>query len=146
MGSAPGSNPGAGAIEPRDAPRVVRALLSELLTTSDSLGDAVRLHDHDAILGAVRRADGIMGELDRCTPAVASARAIGAFEDMDAELLALRDALRVAARRNAMLIERAWQLDAATLRLLAGLGRGTTTGPAGAYRDSSAPTYLDTPA
>jgi len=146
MGSAPGSNPGAGGIDARDAPRVVRALLSELLSTSDQLGDAVRHHDHDAILGAVRRADGIMGELDRCTPAVAAARANGAFVDMDPELVTLREALRAAARRNAMLIERAWQLDAATLRLLAGLGRETTPGPAKAYRDSSAPTYLDTPA
>jgi hypothetical protein len=125
----------------------VRDRLRALLVASDELGEALIRRDHDAIVAAVASADTLVTTLGGMTSAVDDARAAGMFHRIDPELERLRDALRTAARRNARLIERAWQTDAATLRLLAGLGRqSTATGPGRAYASAANPTYLDTPA
>jgi hypothetical protein len=47
------------------------------------------------------------------------------------------------ARRNAYLIEQAWAVDAALMRLLLGLGRVGADGTVGGYSVPPGPTYVD---
>jgi hypothetical protein len=97
------------------------AALEDLADASDTLTIAVERHDLAGLLAASDRAD-------RLTTRVAGLAA--ALEPADrtqldgARIAGLRERLSISARRNAYLIERAWALDAATMRLLAGLGQG----------------------
>jgi hypothetical protein len=56
---------------------------------------------------------------------------------------ALCERLAAGARRNAYLIEQAWAVDAALMRLLLGLGKVGSDGTIGRYAASSGPTYVD---
>ncbi len=135
----------------RAARPAVRALLAELLSASESLGEAVIRHDHDGIVAAVGRCEKTLDDMSQAAKAAASAAPDQPRDarprPADPEILALRESIRSSARRNAYLIERAWSVDADTLRLIAGLGRqATTEGPARAYAAAGGPNYLDTPA
>ena len=136
----------------RPARPSARALLAELLAASESLGEAVIRHDHDGIVAAVGRCEKTLDEMNQAAKGAGAPAADQPREArpraVDPELLALRDSIRSSARRNAYLIERAWTIDADTLRLIAGLGRqATAEGPAArAYAAAGGPIYLDTPA
>lgn len=105
------------------------ATLAELADVIDSIGVAVRSHDLAAIEAANERATALQtalaariaapGDADRVRP---SGRLVG-----------LLDRLRSGVRRNALLIEHAWAIDAATTRLLLSLGRSPAEPLVGAY-------------
>lgn len=112
------------------------ARLAELADACDELTAAVERHELAALVGATERADRLAAEV---------ARLEAGLDEADRLLLdaarvrALGDRLAGAARRNAFLIERAWALDAATMRLLLGIAGGQpapgtegATGPASA--------------
>jgi hypothetical protein len=56
---------------------------------------------------------------------------------------ALCERLAAGMRRNARLIEHAWAVDAALMRLLLGLGRVGADGAVGSYSANPGPTYVD---
>ncbi len=115
------------------------ATLTELADATDALTIAVERHDLAALIAANERAEALTIEINDL---VASLTPLEKSALDRPRIAALQDRLEVAARRNAYLIERAWALDAATVRLLMNLGRtegltaGYTTAPSSA-------TYLD---
>lgn len=119
---------------------VLRGTLESLGDASDAIADAVLRHDHDALLAANERTDRLVGELNRIGEGlsgddVAQLPAAG--------VPALCERLRASARRNAYLIETAWALDAATMRLLAGLGKLAAEGGLKHYAAPQGPAYVD---
>jgi hypothetical protein len=124
----------------RDPPSALVEDLAELATSTDDLTAAVNRHDLAALLAANGRAEELVARL--------RARS-GDLTDVERGRLdmvrvrVLQDRIDVAARRNAYLIERAWAVDAATMRLLASLGRPAGDGPGGPYAPPPGPGYLD---
>jgi hypothetical protein len=114
------------------------AALEDLADASDTLTIAVERHDLASLLAASERAERLTG---RVAGLASHLEPIDRIE-LDGERIAgLRDRLSISARRNAYLIERAWALDAATMRLLAGLGQGGAEAspdrPMAAYRPTA---------
>lgn len=125
------------------------ARLGQLADACDELTGAVERHELAALVGATERAERLAADVGRLE---------GALDEADRRLLdgdrvrALGDRLSATARRNAFLIERAWALDAATMRLLLGIAGGQpaaadgtvpASGPA-AYTHASRPAaWLD---
>ena len=105
------------------------ATLAELADVIDAIGVAVGSHDLAALDAANERAMtlqatlaariAVLGDADRARP--------------PGQLAGLVARLRAGVRRNALLIERAWAMDAATTRLLLSLGRSPAEPLAGAY-------------
>lgn len=114
--------------------------LSGLAASTDAMTIAVERHDLDGLLVATDRAEVLIRKVNEISAGLTEADRPW----LDASgILALRDRLDVAGRRNAHLIERAWALDAATMRLLASLGRPAPDVPLHSYAPPSAPAYLD---
>jgi hypothetical protein len=114
--------------------------LSALADATDAVALAVRRHDHSALVEANLRADALLAAVGRTMAAVGpddkhSLEAAGVGP--------LIERLGASGRRNAYLIERAWAIDAAMLRLLAGLGRQGVEGTAAGYGAPAGPAYLD---
>lgn len=129
-------------LPPADGDRAPALLvaLGELAEAADSLTHAIEGHDLAGLLAAIERAETLGGRVDELA---------AGFTDLDRARLdpvrfaAVRDRLTRAARRNAYLIEQAWALDAATLRLLASLGRPPAETPVAPYAPSAAAGCLD---
>ena len=103
------------------------AALRELLDAADAITVAVEVHDRVALEAANARAERLADEAGRLMAQ------LGPIETADLAdpgfgWRGIVGRLRAAGRRNTLLIERAWALDAATTRLLAGLVRGGTDG------------------
>jgi hypothetical protein len=119
--------------------------LDELVDATDALTVAVERHDLGALIAASDRAEVLTTRVDTIVAELGPVDRV----DLDlARIAELSDRLAVGARRNAYLIERAWALDASTMRLLAGLGqeRPGALGdrPGSGYLSSVAPTiYLN---
>ncbi|HEX8941065.1 MAG TPA: hypothetical protein VF763_12965 [Candidatus Limnocylindrales bacterium] len=137
---------------PSDAVTDLQAALAALADATDAVAFAVRKHDHAALLEANLRADALVAEVGRRTADLSPQERL----ELDAAgVPALCERLRAAARRNALLIERAWAIDAATMRLLAALARPAEpaadapsaaygpAGPAGAAFGADRAAYLD---
>jgi hypothetical protein len=105
-------------------------LLAALADTSDALTVAIVAHDREAIVAATQDAEAIVAELTRlggsADPAARPRRA-------DAGIILLAARIEAAARRNAVLLERAWATDAAILRLLATAVRSEAETASGDY-------------
>lgn len=97
------------------------AALEDLADASDTLTIAVERHDLPGLLAASDRAEHLTG---RVAGLASSLDPVDRIELDGQRISGLRERLSVSARRNAYLIERAWALDAATMRLLAGVGQG----------------------
>ena len=114
--------------------------LARLVAASDGVADAVTRHDRIALSRCNEEADGLIEEVNRLTAALTAE---------DRELLgevgvtAMCERLATGARRNACLIEQAWAVDAALMRLLLGLGRVGPDGTVGGYAANPAPSYVD---
>jgi hypothetical protein len=122
------------------------AALDELVESTDALTIAVERHDLAALVAASNRAETLTTRVN----AIASELSPVDRIELDAPRIAqVSERLAVGARRNAYLIERAWALDAATMRLLAGLGQdrpetGFGDRPMNSYMSAPAPAlYLD---
>jgi hypothetical protein len=122
------------------------AALDELVESTDALTVAVERHDLVALVAASNRAEVLTIRVD------AIAAELGPIDriELDAPRIAqLTERLAVGARRNAYLIERAWALDAATMRLLVGVGQERAESmpgerPGSGYVAAAAPAlYLD---
>ena len=122
------------------------AALDELVDATDALTIAVERHDLVALVAASDRAEVLTTRVDSIAAELGPVDRI----ELDAPRIAqLSEKLAVGARRNAYLIERAWALDAATMRLLAGLGQDRSDATPGdrlgsGYLSSAVPAlYLD---
>ena len=100
-----------------DAPSEA-ALLEDLAETSDALTVAIVRRDHEAIVAATCRAESLVDRLASLDTAAVDRVA------PDPAVAPLAARIEVIARRNALLLERAWATDAALLRLLATAARG----------------------
>lgn len=114
--------------------------LGRLVEASDGVADAVTRHDRLALTISNERADALVDEVNRLT---------GALSDEDRLLFgevgvtALCERLAAGARRNALLIEQAWAVDAALMRLLLGLGKVGSDGAVNGYSSNPGPAYVD---
>jgi hypothetical protein len=114
--------------------------LDRLIAATDVVADAVRRHDRIALVAANEKADALVGEVNRCNSALTDDdRAV-----LDAVGVPARcERLGSAARRNALLIEQAWAVDAALMRLLLGIGKVGADGAVGGYSSNPGPSYVD---
>jgi len=123
-----------------DRPTALVAALGELADATDSLTIAVERHDLARLVAASERAATLTAQIGDLSAGLTDADRAR----LDRERMrALRGRIDLAARRNAWLIERAWALDAATMRLLASLGRPTGDLPLQSYAPPPGPGYLD---
>jgi hypothetical protein len=120
--------------------------LDELVDATDALTIAVERHDLVALVAASDRAEVLTVRVDSIA---AELNPVDRIELDGPRIAELTDRLAVGARRNAYLIERAWALDAATMRMLVGLGQERSDGlpgerPGSGYMTAAAPAlYLD---
>lgn len=119
-------------IDAHSAPRVggpgaCETALRELLNAADAIATAVETHDRGALEVANALADRLANEIGSLTSRLNPDEA-ASLSDPDSRFRQIVERLRAAGRRNGLLIERAWALDAATTRLLAGLARAAAEG------------------
>jgi hypothetical protein len=114
--------------------------LSSLVSASDGVAEAVTRHDRLALVRSNEQADALVDEVNRLAASlsVEDRLMLGEYG-----VPALCEKLAVGARRNAYLIEQAWAVDAALMRLLLGLGRVGADGTVGGYSVPTGPTYVD---
>jgi hypothetical protein len=121
-------------------PAALRAALVGLMAASERVGDAVRRHDRTALEAANADADVLVAEVGRLAAALTPAdRPILA----ELGIPAACERLAAGSRRNALLIEQAWAVDAALMRLMLGAGRPGADGSAAGYGSAPGPTWLD---
>ena len=114
--------------------------LSALVTISDEVTLAVQNHDRLALISRNERAEGLIEEVNRIGGTLTDAeRSMLA----DAGVPALVARLSAGARRNAFLIEQAWAVDAALIRLLMGVGRIGPDGTVGGYSANPGPACVN---
>ena len=113
--------------------------LTALAEISDEVTSAVQ-HDRPSLESANERAEGLVDEVNRLVATLTTAdRAfIG-----ETSIAALCQRLAVSARRNAYLIEQAWAVDAALMRLLVGVGTTGAEGAVSGYGAQPGPTYVN---
>jgi hypothetical protein len=124
------------------SPRLVAlaAALNRLLAASDGVAEALTRHDRGALESSNELATALVEEVGDLA---------GTLTDEDRTEIArtaipgIREKLAAAARRNAYLIEQAWAVDAALMRLMIGVGRVGPEGPVGGYSAPTGPAYLD---
>jgi hypothetical protein len=132
--------PPAGRLSPsprRTAERPEISLLEQLAAAGEALTDAIVHHDLDAIVVATARAEELVGMLDtheraRRDPANGDPGRDDRDGAVDRDVLLLGARIGATARRNALLLERAWATDAALLRLLAVAARDDAVTHSGA--------------
>jgi hypothetical protein len=117
--------------------------LTNLLAASDGVAEAVTRHDRIALTRCSEQAEALVEEANRLAEALTE-------EDRamlgEVGVVALSGRLAAGARRNAYLIEQAWAVDAALMRLLLGLGKVGADGTVGGYSANPGPAYVDRPA
>ena len=132
------SEPGWSEASPRlDA---LASALGQLAAASDSVAEALTRHDRTALEASNEKADAMVQQVqvlgESLTP-----------EDrtmLDAVgIPALRERIALGARRNAYLIEQAWAVDAALVKLLLGQGRIGADGAVAAYSADPGPACVD---
>ena len=114
--------------------------LSRLVAASDGVAEAVTHHDRLALTRCNEQAEALVDEVNNLAAGLtAEDRSIlGEVGVTD-----LCDQLAAGARRNAYLIEQAWAVDAALMRLLLGLGKVGADGTVGGYAANPGPSYVD---
>ena len=114
--------------------------LGRLIAASDGVADAVTRHDRIALMRCNEQAEPLIEEVNRLT---------ATLTDEDRAVLgevgvtALCERLAAGMRRNAYLIEQAWAVDAALMRLLLGLGKVGADGTVNGYSANPGPAYVD---
>jgi hypothetical protein len=116
------------------------AALGRLAAASDGVADAVTRHDRLALTRSNEQAEALVGEVNGLIAALTPEDRLSLG---DVGIPALIERLDAGARRNAYLIERAWSVDAALMRLLLGLGKVGTDGSVGGYGAAPGPAYVD---
>jgi hypothetical protein len=114
--------------------------LAGLLAASSSVTDAVTRHDRLALERANEQAEALLDEIRPLS---------AALTPLDRQLLPhsgitdICERLAAGSRRNAYLIEQAWAVDAALMRLMLGLGKVGADGSVGGYSAAPGPAYFD---
>jgi hypothetical protein len=116
------------------------AALGRLAAASDGVADAVTRHDRLALTRCNEQAEALVEEVNGFIAVLmpedrASLGEVG--------IPALIERLDAGARRNAYLIEHAWSVDAALMRMLLGLGKVGADSSVGGYGETPGPTYVD---
>ena len=116
------------------------AALVRLLEASDGVADAVTRHDRLGLIRLNETAEAIVEQIGGCAADLSEEErsVVG-----QTAIPALCQRLAAGARRNAFLIEQAWAVDAALMRLVLGMGKTGIEGPLGAYNSAPGPTYVD---
>jgi hypothetical protein len=114
--------------------------LGRLVAASDGVADAVTRNDRIALTRCNEQAEALVDEVNGLAAALtpedrAMLPHVGVPD--------LCERLAAGARRNAYLIEQAWAVDAALMRLLLGLGKVGADGTIGGYSANPGPTYVD---
>ena len=114
--------------------------LDALADVSDQVTRAVQHHDRQALETSNERAEALVEHINDLLASMTEEDRshIGA-----AGVSGLCERLAVGARRNAYLIERAWAVDAALMRMLVGIGKVGSEGVAAGYGDPSGQTFVD---
>ncbi len=124
----------------------LRTTLGGLAEATEAITVSVTRRDLDGLTAAVARAESLTDALSQAQGRLDDLRGDRRIRAAGPELIALRERIRENGRRNARLIQRAWELDAAALRLLVRLiapeGDPTVT----TYATAQTPRLLDTPA
>ncbi len=128
-GYAPGFSAGLGSPQYR----ALSTTLAGLADVSDSVARAVQSHDRLGLEAANARAEELLARVVELVPTLTDEDRLLAGD----ELAGLAERLNGAARRNAYLIEQAWAVDAALMRLMMGVGKD------GAYGEQPTPAYVD---
>jgi hypothetical protein len=134
--------PAAGASAPGGRDPVIRLGedLQDLADVTDALTRAVECHDLAGLVASNDRAEALAARIGETSAGLTDADR----ERLDRQRVrGLCERIDLAVRRNAYLIERAWALDAVTMRLLAGLGRTGADASPHSYAQPSAPGYVD---
>lgn len=114
--------------------------LADLVEACDATTTALELRDLPGLLAANERAEALM---DRIRERAADLNDVDRSNADTDPARILRERISRATRRNAYLIERAWALDAAIMRLLAGLGRPAPDQAIHPYAPPNGPGYFD---
>jgi hypothetical protein len=116
------------------------AALGRLVAASDGVAHAVTHHDRLALTRCNEQAEALVVEVNGLATALTP-------EDRtilgEVGVTALCERLAAGSRRNAYLIEQAWAVDAALMRLLLGLGKVGADGTVGGYSANPGPSYVD---
>ena len=114
--------------------------LAALADVSDQLTLAVQHHDRAAIENSNAQAERILVEVNRHTESLTEEdRALVG----ETGIGFLCERLAIGARRNAYLIEKAWAVDAALMRMLVGIGKVGSEGVVAGYGEPPAQTFVD---
>jgi hypothetical protein len=114
--------------------------LGGLAAACDATTTAVENHDLAGLVAANELAETLTERIrDRAAGLTEAERARVGTD----RIRTLHERISRAVQRNAYLIERAWALDAATMRLLASLGRPHPDLPLHSYGPPDGPGYLD---
>ena len=114
--------------------------LGSLAAACDATTLAVERHDITGLVTANALAEAITDRIRDRAAALTEAELARVGSE---RIRTLYERISRAVQRNAYLIERAWALDAATMRLLASLGRPDPDLPLGSYAPPGGPGYLD---
>jgi len=124
------------------SPRLVAlaSALSRLQAASDGVTEALTHHDRAALEASNELAGAIVAEIGD----IAGSLTDDDRADLpDTSIPALRERLGVTARRNAVLIEQAWAVDAALMRLILGGGKTSPDAAGAGYASAPGPAYVD---
>lgn len=114
--------------------------LGSLAAACDATTAAVEQHDLVGLVAANEQAERLTERIRERASALTDAERARVGTE---RVRTLHERIGRAVQRNAYLIERAWALDAATLRLLASLGRPDTELGLGSYAPPVGPGYID---
>lgn len=121
--------------------------LSELSTTLAALADAsdevslaVQRHDRVALENSNARAEALVVRVNGLAAALTDADRVLVAET---GIAVLCERLAVGVRRNAYLIEQAWAVDAALMRMLVGIGKTGADGVAAGYGEPPSRAFID---
>jgi hypothetical protein len=124
------------------SPRLVAlaSTLSRLLAASNGVTEALTRHDRVALETSNELSSSLVAEVGDL--------AVGLTDQERLDLAStpipeLRAELAAAARRNAVLIEQAWAVDAALMRLILGGGKTGQDAAGTGYGSAPGPAYVD---
>ncbi len=124
-------------------PRLVAlaSALTRLLAASDGVAEALTRHDRIALEKSNDLSTSLHNEVGQLADDLTDDER--SWVDQS-PIPALRDRLAVASRRNATLIEQAWAVDAALMRLILSGGRvGNERSAVSGYEATPGPSYVD---
>jgi hypothetical protein len=124
----------------------LREVLGGLVEATDAITATVTGRDLEGLTAAVGRAEALTNAMSRAQGTLDDLRGDPRIRAAAPEIIALRERIRENGRRNAHLIQRAWELDAAAVRLLVRLVAPDGDPAAIAYASGPTPRLLDTPA